>query len=300
MFDLEDLRTFVKVADAGGVSPAAARLGLAKSIVSRRLLRLERQLGAQLLVRTTRGSSLTEAGMTFREHALRACAEMDLAWNALRPNGEVRGQLRLALPVTFGSTHVAPVLAELARQHPLLQVHASYSDAFVDLVAEGFDAAVRVGYLRDSSLVTRQIAPIRGKVLASPGYIERHGAPKFLAELADHEALMQGSETWRLLDGQKVVTIHPTGRFKADSASALAAAACAGLGLVYLPDFVTDPFVASGTLVPVLTQHPVPPGGIHVVRAPGAYSSRKVQALTDALTAAFGDAQSGEAFDVAA
>lgn len=125
MFDLEDLRTFVEVADAGGVSPAAARLGLAKSIVSRRLLRLERQLGAQLLVRTTRGSSLTEAGMTFREHALRACTEMDLAWNALRPDGEVRGQLRLALPVTFGSTHVAPVLADLARQHPLLQVHAS-------------------------------------------------------------------------------------------------------------------------------------------------------------------------------
>lgn len=149
--------------------------------------------------------------------------------------------------------------------------------------------------------MTRQIASIRGKVLASPGYIDRHSAPRTLDELAHHEALMQGSETWRLLDGEKAVTMHPTGRFKADSAMALAAAAaCAGLGLAYLPDFLADPFVASGALVPVLTQHPVSPGEIHVVRPPGSHPSRKVQALTDALAAAFGDAWSSEAFDTAA
>jgi DNA-binding transcriptional LysR family regulator len=289
MFDLDDLRSFVEVADAGGVSPAAGRLGIAKSIVSRRLLRLEKQLGTQLLARTTRGSSLTEAGVIFREHAARACAEMDLARDLLRPAGEVRGRLRIALPVTFGATHVAPVLAELARQHPLLQVHASYSDAFVDLVGEGFDAAIRVGHLQDSSLVTRQIAPIQGHIVASPGYIERHGAPLSMAELADHEALMQGSETWRLLDGERTVLVHPRGRFKGDSASALAAAACSGLGLAYLPEFITAPFTASGALVPVLTQHPVPQAGLYVVRPPGAYPLRNVQALIDAMVAAFGD-----------
>ncbi|WP_043837954.1 LysR family transcriptional regulator [Muricoccus aerilatus] len=300
MFDLEDLRSFLEVAAAGGVSPAAARLGVSKSIVSRRLLRLEAQLGTQLLARTTRGSSLTEAGITFREHAARAYAEMELARDLLRPDGEVRGRLRLALPVTFGMTHVAPVLAELGRQHPLLQIHASYSDAFVDVVGGGFDAAVRVGHLRDSSLVTRQIAPVQGKVVASPGYVERHGAPRSPADLADHEALMQGSETWRLLDGQRTVAVHPRGRFKADSASALVAAACAGLGLAYLPDFVTDPFVASGALVPVMTRHPVPQAGLYVVRPPGSYPSRNVQALIDAMVRAFGEARPFASLDAAA
>lgn len=300
MFDLEDLQSFVEVAKAGGVSSAASRLGLAKSIVSRRLLRLEKQLGTQLLARTTRGSSLTEAGITFREHAARACAEMELARDRLRPDGEVSGRLRLALPITFGSTHIAPVLAELARQHPLLQLHASYSDAFVDLVGDGFDAAIRVGHLQDSSLVTRQIAPVQGKVLASPSYLERHGAPRTPAELLKHEALMQGSETWRLLDGERISAVHPRGRFKAGSASALAAAACAGLGLAYLPNFITDPFVASGALVPVLTQHPVPQAGLYVVRPPGAFPPHKVQALIDPMVRAFGDARPSTTLDAAA
>ncbi|MBL6077085.1 LysR family transcriptional regulator [Belnapia sp. T18] len=288
------------MADAGGVSSAAARLGIAKSIVSRRLLRLEQQLGTLLLARTTRGSSVTEAGAILREHAARACAEMDLAQDLLRPNGAIRGRLRLALPMTFGSTQVAPVLIELARRHPLLHVHATHSDTFVDLVGEGFDAAIRVGYLQDSSLVTRQIAPIHGKLVASADYIERHGAPRRLEELARHEALMQGSETWRLLDGGRVVTIHPRGRFKADSASALVAAACAGLGLANLPDFITDPFVSSGALVPVMTRHPVPQAGLYVVRPPGTYPSRKVQALIDAMVTAFGGARLSAMADAAA
>ena len=293
MPDLEDLRSFLEVAEAGGVSSAAARLGVAKSVVSRRLLRLEKLLGTRLLARTTRGSSLTSAGVTLREHAARACAEMDRARDLLRADGEVRGQLRLALPVTFGSTHVARVLAELARRHPLLRIRTFYSDSFVDLVGGGFDAAIRMGHLPDSSLVARQIAPVHGKVLASPGYIERHGAPRNPAELPGHEALMQGSETWRLLDGGSMMLVRPRGRFKADSAAALAAAACAGLGLAYLPDLITDPLVASGALVPVLTQYPVPPGGLYVVRPPGARPSRPVQALIEAMVAAFGD---GRAF----
>src|SRR6201991_5010957 len=118
--DIEDLRTFVDVADAGGVSAAARRLGLSKSIVSRRLCRLEDELGVQLLARTTRGAALTEAGVTFREHAARVCAELDAARETLLPAGDLRGRLRLAAPLSFGPTHLAPVLAELARKHPLL------------------------------------------------------------------------------------------------------------------------------------------------------------------------------------
>src|ERR1700723_2587989 len=121
--DLEDLRTFVDVADAGGVSSAARRLGVSKSIDSRRLLRLETELGVQLLARTTRGAGLTEAGMTFREHASRISAELNAAREEFAPAGDLRGRLRIAVPLSFGPTHVAPVLAELARRHPRLQVH---------------------------------------------------------------------------------------------------------------------------------------------------------------------------------
>src|SRR6202142_3510172 len=143
--DLEDLRTFVDVADAGGVSGAARRLGVSKSIVSRRLFRLEAELGVQLLARTTRGAALTEAGVTFREHAVRVCAEIDLARETILPAGDLRGRLRIPEPVAFGPTHLAPVLAQLARRHPRHHVHASYSDRFVDSFGEGFDCPVRVG-----------------------------------------------------------------------------------------------------------------------------------------------------------
>src|ERR1700731_3812891 len=143
--DIEDLRTFVDVADAGGVSSVARRLGVSKSIVSRRLFRLEAELGVQLLARTTRGAALTEAGVTFREHAARVCAEIDVARETILPAGDLRGRLRVAAPLSFGPTHLAPVLAELARRHPRLQVHTSFSDRFVDIIGEGFDCAIRVG-----------------------------------------------------------------------------------------------------------------------------------------------------------
>src|SRR4051812_4855959 len=207
--EIEDLRTFVEVADAGGVSPAARRLGVAKSIVSRRLIRLEEELGIQLLARTTRGASVTEAGATFREHAARICAEMDVARETIFPAGALRGRLRVAAPLTFGPTHLAPVLAELARQHPELQVHACYSDRFIDIVAEGFDCAIRLGYLSDSSLVARRVAPMRGSLMATPDYLREHGEPQTPEELLAHEALLQGTESWRFMDGDKIITVHP-------------------------------------------------------------------------------------------
>src|SRR5258707_12838099 len=134
MLDLEDLQTFVEVADAGGVSSAARRLGVSKSIVSRRLSRLEADLGIQLLARTTRGAALTEAGVTFRDHAARVCAEIDLAREAILPTGDLHGQLRIAAPLSFGTTHLAPVLAELARRHSLLHGINCYNDRFVDII----------------------------------------------------------------------------------------------------------------------------------------------------------------------
>lgn len=288
--DIEDLRTFVEVADAGGVSPAARRLGLSKSIVSRRLARLEAELGIQLLSRTTRGAALTEAGSTFRDHAARACDQIDLARDTILPAGDLRGRLRIAAPLSFGPTHFAAVFAQMARRHPQLHVHACYSDQFVDLVAEGFDCAIRVGYLQDSNLIARRVGPLRGKLVASPGYVEAHGAPETPDELAAHEALMQGTEAWKFMDGDRVVTVHPTGRFKADNATALAVAAAAGLGIAWLPDGIVEDYVAAGTLVPVMTRYPPPPAGIYVIRPPGQHPARKVRVLTELLIECFEEA----------
>lgn len=282
--DIEELRTFVEVADVGGVTAAAVRLGLAKSIVSRRLLKLEAELGVQLLVRTTRGATLTEAGATFRDYAARVCAEMEIAQETILPAGELRGRLRIAAPLSFGPTHFAPVIAEMARQHPQLHIQTSYTDRFVDLVAEGFDCGIRVGHLADSNLLARRVGPVNGSLVASPAYLAAHGEPRTLDELLDHEALMQGMETWQMMDGDRVVLVKPQGRFKADNGIALVAAALAGLGIGYLPVGLTRPHVASGALVTVMPQHPTRPAGAYVVRPQGQHPARKIRVLTDLLT----------------
>ena len=288
--DIEELRTFVEVADAGGVSPAARRLGVSKSIVSRRLGRLEAELGVQLLARTTRGAALTEAGSTFRDHAARACAEIDQARETIRPDGDLRGRLRVAVPISFGPTHFAAVFAEMARRHQQLHIHTSYTDRFVDLIAEGFDCAIRIGYLQDSNLVARCVGPIHGRLVASPDYIEAHGSPETPEELLTHPALMQGTEAWQFMDGDKIVTVRLQGRFKADNGTALVAAAVAGLGIAWLPDGLTDQHITSGALVPVMTRYPPPAAGIYVVRPPGQHPSRKVRVLTEMLIECFEEA----------
>ncbi|WP_439495728.1 LysR family transcriptional regulator [Bosea sp. (in: a-proteobacteria)] len=285
--EIEDLQTFVEVADAGGVSAAARRLGISKSIVSRRLIRLEADVGVQLVARTTRGAALTEAGALFRDYAARACLEIDMARETIVPDGDLRGRLRIAMPLTFGPTHFTPMLAEMSRRHPQLHIHASYSDRFVDLVAEGFDCAIRVGTLRDSNLVARRVGPILGTLVASPDYIKAHGSPEKPEDLLSHQVLMQGTESWRFMDGDEIVTVQPRGHFKADNGTALAVAAAAGLGIARLPDCIIHEHVASGALVPVMPRYPLPQAGAYVVRPPGQHPERKIRVLTELLIELF-------------
>jgi DNA-binding transcriptional LysR family regulator len=288
MPNLEDLETFVAVADTGGVSPAARRLGLPKSIVSRRLGRLEAELGAQLLTRNTRGAALTEAGATFREHAARAVAEIDAARESVSPNGELRGLLRVAVPMSLGIIQLAPMLARFAARHPLLQMHVAYGDRFVDLIGEGFDLAIRIGYLQDSVLVARRVGAVAAALVASPGYVQAHGAPASLEDLQTHPALMQGMESWRFRDGDKIVVFHPQGKFKSDNGVALVEAALAGLGVIVLPEFLAGEHLKSGRLVTLLPQFPIPEAGLYIVRPPGDHPPRKVRVLTDYLLEEFG------------
>lgn len=293
--DIDDLRTFVEVADAGGVTPASRRLGISKSIVSRRLIRLEEDLGVQLLARTTRGAAVTEAGATFRDYAARVVAEIDVARETILPAGNLRGRLRIAAPLSFGPTHFAPVLADLAGRHPELHVHACYTDRHVDLIAEGFDCAIRIGRLNDSNLIARKIGPIRSKYVATPAYIEKHGFPDTPDELLTHQALMQGTESWPVLIDGKHVEIRPQGRFKADNGVALVAAALAGIGVAILPVDLIQDHLASGAVVEVMPRFPVPVFGIYVVRPPSQHPSRKVRALTELLIECFGHTKGADA-----
>ncbi len=238
--------------------------------------------------RTTRGAALTEAGITFRDYAARVCAEIDAAKETLLQTGELRGWLRIAAPLTFGPTHLAPVFSEMARRHPLLHISTSYSDRFVDLIAEGFDCAVRIGYLAESNLIARCIGPLYGRLVASPEYIREHGSPENPDELLAHQALMQGTESWQFTDGETIVTVRPQGRFKADNGVALVAAALSGLGIALPPDGIINEHLASGALVPIMTRYPPPPAGIFVVRPPSQHPVRKVRILIEMLTECFG------------
>lgn len=285
--EIEDLRIFLEVADAGGISAAALRLGISKTIISRRITQLEADLGAQLLTRTTRGMVVTETGVTFREYAVRISAEVDMAREAVSPAGELQGRMRVAAPLSFGPTHFAPILASLARRYPKLQVLSSYTDRFVDLVGEGFDCAIRVGHLPDSNLVAKRVGPMTGRLVASPSYISAAGAPQTPQDIANHQVAMREAEVWKFMDGDDVTAVRPNGRFIADNALSLVAAALEGVGLAYLPEPLVADHIASGALVAVMSRYSVPTAGIFVVRAPSPYPSEKVKALTELLIECF-------------
>jgi DNA-binding transcriptional LysR family regulator len=291
--EIEDIQAFVAVADAGGLSPAAGRLGVSKSIVSRRLARLEKSLGATLLTRNTRGAALTEAGATFREHAARIAAEADAARDALSPTGSVRGRLRVALPLSFGATHFAPVLAQLAARYPELEIQASFSDRLVDLVSEGFDAAIRLGVLDDSNLVARRIAPFGGKLVAGPDYLAKHGTPRSVDDLLEHATINRINDEWPLMHEGKRITVHPRNtRFSADNGAALVPAVLAGLGIALMPNFLVNEHLQSGALVEVMPEYPMPEAGVYVVRPPGGSAPCKVRVLIDIMVERFGDRES--------
>lgn len=285
MFDLEDIHAFAEVVEAGSLSRAAARLGMSKSMLSRRLTRLEANLGAQLLARTTRGMATTEAGTDFKLHADRILSEMQAGRDAVGRAGEATGRLRIAAPLSFGALHLAPILAELALRHPGLEIQTSYSDRRVDLVAEGFDVAVRIGDLPDSSLIARRIAPVFAVTVASPGYLATAPRLESPQDLDRHQTVRQhAEEVWRFLTEGREIVVRPAGRFIADSGEAILAAVVAGLGVARAPAFLVNAAMARGEVVQVLTDWPIPEAGLHVLRPPpSGYLPKKVKVLTDLL-----------------
>lgn len=293
MIDLDDLKSFVEVVDSGGFNRAAKRLGISNSIVSRQISRLEAELGTRLLNRSTRGISPTEAGLEFKARSEGILAALEEAREAVaRQGGEVVGRLRLSVSLSFGVRHVAPVLADIARQHPRLELDVSYSDRLVDVIGEHFDAAIRIGALSDSALVARRIAPVRSILVASPDYLRRRGLPATPNDLTQHECLIYTGRTvaeWQFFrSGKRAITIRPEGRLRSDSGDAILQWALAGIGIADLPAFLAADAIADGLLEPLLTDYTSPEYGIYVVRPPGAYVPAKVRLLIDTLVERFG------------
>ena len=289
--DYDDVKCFLAVAEAGSLSRAAQRLATSKSVVSRRVARLEEEVGSRLLTRSARGVVLTEAGRALRLRAVPAFEELDGALlDAARSRQELTGLLRITAPIAFGTNHLAPLLTEFMDAHPRLRLDLSLGDRRVDILAEGFDVAVRMGALPDSSLVARRIAPLRLAVLASPEYVARRGVPARPRDLVDHDCIVYtvpDGDLWRFREGSRFTSVRVSGRFRSDSPEAMRAAALAGHGIAGLPTYVLGDAIADGALVPLLTAYPVAEAGLYAVRPPGPPTA-KARAFIDALVARFG------------
>jgi len=287
------MTAFVAVVEAGSFTAAAERLDVGKSVVSRRVSSLEERLGAQLLRRTTRQLSLTDSGSAFYERCIRLLADLDEAESAVaREHGDLRGELRVALPLSFGLRHMAVPVCEFERRHPRIRFDLDLNDRKVDLIEEGMDLAVRIGYLSDSSLIARKLFDARTVVCASPDYLERHGTPGHPEDLADHRCLLYSNlaepRRWGYVDRdgtRRYVTVGAG--LTASSGDFLTEAAVAGRGIAKEPTFIAHEFVSDGRLVPLLTDFgwPVTPG--YAVYPPTRHLSYRVRAFIDFLVERF-------------
>ncbi len=294
MSRIEELEAFVRVVEAGSITAAAERLGLAKSAVSRRLAALEERLDCQLLQRSTRRMSLTDAGRDFYQRGQRILADLFEAESEAA--GRVRqltGTLRIAAPLSFGLAHLAPAVTEFTRQQPAVRFDLDFNDRPVDLVGEGFDLAIRIARLEDSSLVARRLTPIRHIVCASPQYWQTHGRPQSPAELATHRALRYTNSprrAWRYRgpDGEtgdvRLAVAH-----QANNGDFLRQAGIAGLGVMLQPTFIVYQAIESGELEAVLSDYQWRELSAYAVYAANRHLPARVRRFIDFLAERFGE-----------
>jgi DNA-binding transcriptional LysR family regulator len=289
------LEAFVAVVDAGSFSRAADRLAAGKSIVSRRVTELERHLGTQLLQRTTRTLSLTTQGQAFYEHAVRILGDLEEAEHQIIDAAEaLRGKLRIAAPLSFGLHHLCEAVSDFMADHPGVELDLDLNDREVNLVDEGFDMAIRIGDLTDSTLIARRLGLARFATCASPGYLAAHGTPQHPDDLTRHTGLHYANappaQIWQFegLERDRPTAI-PGIRMRANNGDVLAAAAIAGLGIVNLPTFIVADPIRDGRLAPILTAFQRQPIGIHALFPPGRLMPRRLQIFADYLRGRFGD-----------
>ena len=289
---LEELEAFVAVVDYQGFGNAGEKLGIAKSMVSRRVSELEKRLGVQLLQRTTRRQSLTEAGREFHQRALQILADLNEAEQVVADTQcRVSGKIRLALPLGLGTSHLAEPISRFMDDNPEIAIEIDLNDRQIDLIEENIDLAIRVGDMEDSSLIARKLASVHFAICASPAYLARFGEPRHPAELSTHEVLVYSNvavgRQWFYQQDGKRVSPRMKYRLSANNGEFLAAVAKYGQGIVSGPLAFLQDLIERGELVQILTGFSRQVAGMYAVYPPGRLISQRVRVFSDALYAHF-------------
>lgn len=288
--DIQELETFIAVIEAGGVSRAAEAMSVSKSVVSKRLSDLEHRLNAKLLHRSTRRILPTDNGTTFYAHAKEALARLvEAAENAAFTDSGLHGRLNVLAPMSFGTTWLAPLVAQFMHINPHLEVNLHLDDRLLDFEPSGFDVCVRVTQLTDSTLIARRLADCERTLCASPSYLEQHGTPQTLDELAEHECILYSNISARQFwafesaPSNKALPALPAGRLSSNNGEVMREMTLAGLGLALLPNFLIHQHLLRGELVPVLEQYRAQRYSIYAMYPRSSRASPKITALCDFL-----------------
>lgn len=284
--DLLDVIAFIRVVEAGSIANAASRLGIAKSIVSRRITRLESFLGVTLLTRSPKGTVLTDVGREYHIRAASGLAELESAQEmVVKSTTDVSGQLKVSVPVAFGEFCLAPLLAEFAILHPRIDLDIRFEDRKPDLISEAYDVAMWVGGPADSNLITRKLVSVRWAIVASPSYLNAKGRPARPADLAGHDAMLYAMDSgiWRFKGPDGWEHIRIPSRHRTDNGQMLLAAARAGLGIVLLPMFMVQQALATGELEFILPAFPYEGADLHILMPPARAGIARVRALANFL-----------------
>jgi len=293
MDKLRSMEIFVAVVDAGSFTAAAEAFDISPVMVGKHIRLLEERIGARLLTRTTRRQSLTEIGRQYAERCRQILADIQAAESGAEAmRASPRGTLKLSAPVTFGTHRLAPALADYLAQHPDVSADLNLNDRVIDLVEEGYDAAVRIGALDDSSLVARPLASYRMMICASPAYLERAGTPRTPADLATHQCLdfMHWNKRlrWRLNDPHADAPDVPASRFRSNNGQALRMAALRGHGIVMQTEILLAEDVEAGRLVSLLEDFLPPPRPMHLVYLRDRQATPKLTSFVDFMLERFG------------
>jgi DNA-binding transcriptional LysR family regulator len=292
--DFEAWSIFACVVEHKSFTGAAEALGLSKATISKAVTRLEAQVGAPLFHRTSRRLSLTESGAKLVEHARAILAEGQAAEEAARDEAsEPVGLVRLAVPMSFGLSHVGPVVAEFLCEYRGISIDMHLSDAKVDLIGEGFDIGLRIASLPDSSLRARKLRDVQTYIVAAPSYLERMGTPRHPAELGEHEclrySLIATPDLWRFRnDKGEEAAVRPHGRLSANNSDVMLHSLRSGHGIAVVPDFIIDADLDSGAVVPILEGWRPQPVALHLVTPPGMIRPERVSALIEYLASRLG------------
>jgi len=299
MGQLEDMALLVRIVDAGGIGKAAEQLNMAKSAVSKRLKELENKLGTQLLSRTTRKSALTEAGSLYYQRAITIIDEVaELNAQTVKVKTSLSGTLKITMPLSFGLLHLTPLLDEFSQLHPELNLQIDFVDRHIDLLAEGYELAIRIAELKDSSLKAKRLTPIRHVLCASPNYIKKHGSINTLSQLANHDFLQYGNIGQTSNTQSKVMLTAPDGEnhivqlntvMKANNGDFLKEMAIKGKGICYLPTFITYQAIRNGELVPLMNNYQLPVIHAYAVYPQTRFLSERCRSLIDFIALRLGD-----------